>query len=129
MVHVAVLGAGPTGLEAALAAHGRGWDVTVYETEPHVGGYVRRWGELVVREITVVDRSWSGRRVLLVCAGNSAQTAVRDLVAAGADLTWVVRRDSPTGATSTATPCPTEPLSSPPPARSRPPVRSVPVSS
>jgi 2-polyprenyl-6-methoxyphenol hydroxylase-like FAD-dependent oxidoreductase len=29
-----VLGAGPTGLEAAFAALERGWDVTVYEAAP-----------------------------------------------------------------------------------------------
>jgi cation diffusion facilitator CzcD-associated flavoprotein CzcO len=43
---VAVLGAGPTGLEAALAAVERGWDVTVYECAPHVAGYVRAWGHV-----------------------------------------------------------------------------------
>lgn len=43
---IAVLGAGPTGLEAALAAHQRGWDVTVYETAPHVAGHVRAWGHV-----------------------------------------------------------------------------------
>ena len=217
MVRVAVLGAGPTGLEAALAAHERGWDVTVYEQAPHVGGYVRDWGHVrmftpwsmnlsprataalgvpgegcptgaelgahldrlaallpdgtvqlettvehvaregllkndeigtttregrpfrilvstadgerldiadvvidctgtygnpsptghggipalgersvpVVRQIPDVDASWAGRSVLLVGAGNSAQTAARDLVAAGADLTWAVRRNAP----------------------------------
>ncbi len=220
MVRVAVLGAGPTGLEAALAAHQRGWDVTVYESAAQVGGYVRRWGHVrlftpwsmdvspraaqalglpdpdtcptgdeyaghlervaallpdvrlytrveqvarqgllknqeigsevrgrqpflllvtgpdgqesmesadvvldctgtygnpnptgdggipalgeracadrVVREIPRVDRSWAGRRVLLVGAGNSAQTAARDLAAGGVDLVWAVRRAEPT---------------------------------
>jgi cation diffusion facilitator CzcD-associated flavoprotein CzcO len=43
---IAVLGAGPTGLEAALAAHERGWDVTVYEAAPHVAGHVRAWGHV-----------------------------------------------------------------------------------
>lgn len=218
MVRVAVLGAGPTGLEAALAAHVRGWDVTVYEQAPHVAGYVRDWGHVrmftpwelnlspastqalgvpgqdcptgaelgehldkvaallpagtvqlsttvehvaregllksdeigtvtregrpfrilvrdadgnerldtadvvldctgtyghpsptghggipalgersvpVVRRIPLLDASWAGRRVLLVGAGNSAQTAARDLVASGADLTWAVRRSAP----------------------------------
>ncbi len=220
MVKVAVLGAGPTGLEAALAAHKRGWDVTLYEAERHVGGYVRRWGHVqlftpwsmnvgplarevvgmptpdscptgveyaayldrvagqlpdvrlstrveqiaregllksqeigteargrtpflllvtgadgresrqsadvvldctgtyghpnatgdggvpaigeggcgdrIVRQIPAVDGSWSGRKVLLVGAGNSAQTAARDLVAAGAELVWAVRHENPT---------------------------------
>jgi thioredoxin reductase len=46
MSRVAVLGAGPTGLEAALAAVERGWDVTVYEAAPHVAGHVREWGHV-----------------------------------------------------------------------------------
>jgi thioredoxin reductase len=218
MVRVAVLGAGPTGLEAALAAHERGWDVTVYEQAPHVAGHIRDWSHVrmftpwamnlsprvtaalgvpgaecptgeafadhlervaallpagslqlstrvdavaregllkhdeigtttrerrpfrvlvttpdgtermdtadvvldttgtygnpsptghggipalgeraapVVRQIPRVDTSWAGRSVLLVGAGNSAQTTARDLVAAGADLTWAVRRSAP----------------------------------
>lgn len=44
--HIAVLGAGPTGLEAALAAHQRGWQVTVYEAAPRVAGHVRQWGHV-----------------------------------------------------------------------------------
>ncbi len=35
---IAVLGAGPVGLEAALAAVERDWAVTVYEAAPHVAG-------------------------------------------------------------------------------------------
>ncbi|MEX2291666.1 MAG: NAD(P)-binding protein [Mycobacteriales bacterium] len=43
---IAVLGAGPTGLEAALAAVQRGWHVTVYEAAPHVARHVREWGHV-----------------------------------------------------------------------------------
>lgn len=219
MTSVAVLGAGPIGLEAASAAADRGWDVTVYEQSSAVAGAVRDWGHVrmftpwdmnisprmrqslglpgercptgheladhlervaallptgslrlgttveavaraglvksdeigtverelrpfrlllkdskgverfaaadvvldctgtylnprptgdggipalgersipVVRRIPAVDASWAGRRVLLIGAGNSAQTAARDLVAVGADLTWAVRRTDPT---------------------------------
>ena len=215
-VRVAVLGAGPTGLEAALAAHQQGWDVTVYEQSTEVGAYVRAWGHVrlftpwqlnvsprvaellgvpagancptgweyaqhldrvaallpdvrlstrvlsiaregllkneeigsaerrtrpfrllvegpdgverievadvvldctgtygnpnplghggipapgertlahrISHEIPLVDAGWAGRRVLLVGAGYSAQTAARDLVAAGAEVVWAVRR-------------------------------------
>ena len=219
MVSVAVLGAGPTGLEAALAAHQRGWDVVVLEQAPTVAGHVRRWGHVrmftpwpmnvsprvaevlgvpdgdgcptgaeladhldrvaallpdvrtsttvvslaregllkneeigselrasrpfrllvdgpdgeqvlhadvvldttgtwshpmplghggipapgersladrVVREIPLVDASWADREVLLVGAGNSAQTVARDLAAVGSRFTWAVRRQAPT---------------------------------
>jgi NAD(P)-binding Rossmann-like domain len=40
---VAILGAGPVGLEAALAACDAGWPFTVYESAPQVGGNVTRW--------------------------------------------------------------------------------------
>jgi len=43
---IAILGAGPIGLEAALAAAQRGDDFTVYESAPAVGGYVRSWGHV-----------------------------------------------------------------------------------
>ncbi len=221
---IAVLGAGPTGLEAAFAAQERGWDVTVYEAAPHVAGHVRAWGHVrlftpwsmdlsprvrallgdaptgdlsptgdeladvleraaaalgdrlrlghrvdavaregllkseeigtdrrarqpfrllltgpdgaeqvatadvvldctgswgnpsplgdggipapgeralgdrVVRQLPDVHRDpqrWAGRRVLLVGAGNSAQTVARDLAAVGAEITWAVRAQRP----------------------------------
>jgi hypothetical protein len=44
--HIAILGAGPIGLEAALAAVDRGESFTLYETAPHVAGNVRRWGHV-----------------------------------------------------------------------------------
>jgi thioredoxin reductase len=43
---IAVLGAGPIGLEAALAAAERGDDVTVFESADRVGGHVRAWGHV-----------------------------------------------------------------------------------
>ena len=43
---IAILGAGPIGLEAALAAADRGLDFTVYEASPSVGGHVRRWSHV-----------------------------------------------------------------------------------
>ncbi|MGH9183356.1 MAG: NAD(P)-binding protein [Acidimicrobiales bacterium] len=43
---VAILGAGPIGLEAALAAADAGRPFTVYEAAPHAGGHVRRWGHV-----------------------------------------------------------------------------------
>ena len=45
-MEVAILGAGPIGLEAALAAVEHGHTATVYERAPTVGGHVRRWGHV-----------------------------------------------------------------------------------
>lgn len=44
--HVAVLGAGPIGLDAALACVEAGWPFTVYESAPVVGANVRAWGHV-----------------------------------------------------------------------------------
>ena len=44
--HIAILGAGPIGLEAALAAVDRSESFTLYETAPHPAGNVRRWGHV-----------------------------------------------------------------------------------
>ncbi len=43
---VAILGAGPIGLEAALAAAEQGLDFKIYEAGEHVGAHVRRWGHV-----------------------------------------------------------------------------------
>jgi NAD(P)-binding Rossmann-like domain len=56
---IAIVGAGPIGLEAALAAAERGLDFTVYEAAEAVGGYVRRWGH--VRTFTPWDMNVSPR--------------------------------------------------------------------
>ncbi len=46
MSRLAIIGAGPIGLEAALAAAARGDDVTVYERAATPGGHVREWGHV-----------------------------------------------------------------------------------
>ena len=46
MTRVAVLGAGPIGLEAALAATERGMEPVVYERAPRVAAHVRDWGHV-----------------------------------------------------------------------------------
>jgi NADPH-dependent 2,4-dienoyl-CoA reductase/sulfur reductase-like enzyme len=44
--HVAILGSGPTGLEAALAAAEAGLPFTLYEAAPEAAGNVRVWGHV-----------------------------------------------------------------------------------
>ncbi|MDP2712511.1 MAG: hypothetical protein Q8O56_14950 [Solirubrobacteraceae bacterium] len=46
MTRIAILGAGPIGLEAALAAATRGDDFVVFEAAPTVGWHLRRWGHV-----------------------------------------------------------------------------------
>ncbi len=46
MRRVAVLGAGPVGLDAALACTDAGMDVTVYESGDTVAAHVRSWGHV-----------------------------------------------------------------------------------
>jgi thioredoxin reductase len=57
--HIAILGAGPVGLEAALAATEAGHPFTIYEAAPDVGGNVRAWGH--VRLFTPWDLNVSPR--------------------------------------------------------------------
>ncbi|HET9690464.1 MAG TPA: NAD(P)-binding protein [Acidimicrobiales bacterium] len=66
MVHVAVIGAGPVGIDAALAAHERGWDVVVYERASRVAGNVRDWAH--VRMFTPWAIDVSPRMVAAVAA-------------------------------------------------------------
>jgi thioredoxin reductase len=68
---IAVLGAGPTGLEAALAAVERGWDVTVYEVAPTVAGHVRDWGH--VRLFTPWEMDLSPRMRALLGDGPAGE--------------------------------------------------------
>lgn len=59
MRRIAILGAGPVGLEAALAAAEAGHPFTIYEAAPEVGGNVRAWGH--VRLFTPWDLNVSPR--------------------------------------------------------------------
>jgi hypothetical protein len=63
-VHVAILGAGPTGLEAALAATDAGLSFTVYEAAPAVAGHVRSWGHVTLFSPWSMDVSPRMRRHL-----------------------------------------------------------------
>lgn len=56
---LAILGAGPIGLEAAAAAVERGWPFTLYEAAPEVAAHVRAWGH--VRLFTPWDLNASAR--------------------------------------------------------------------
>ena len=40
-LHVAVVGGGPSGLSAAFQLRRRGWKVTIYESQPELGGLMR----------------------------------------------------------------------------------------
>jgi len=69
--HIAILGAGPTGLEAALTAADGGFQFTVYESAPSVAGNVRAWGH--VRLFTPWEMNVSPRmRCHLAAAGIEA---------------------------------------------------------
>lgn len=56
---VAILGAGPIGLHAALACADAGWPFTVYEAANTIGAHVRDWGH--VRLFTPWNLNVSGR--------------------------------------------------------------------
>ncbi len=62
--HIAILGSGPTGLEAALIARERGFPFTLYEAAPAVGGYVRSWGHVRLFTPWPLDVSPRARRAL-----------------------------------------------------------------
>jgi 2-polyprenyl-6-methoxyphenol hydroxylase-like FAD-dependent oxidoreductase len=70
MPRAAIIGAGPIGLEAALAAGEHGFDVRVYERAPTVGGHVRRWGHVSL--FTPWDMNVSPR--MAVALGDCAPT-------------------------------------------------------
>lgn len=57
--HVAILGGGPVGLDAALACSDAGWPFTVYEAADTVAAHVRAWGH--VRLFTPWDLNVSHR--------------------------------------------------------------------
>src|SRR3954467_15610493 len=61
---LAILGAGPIGLEAALAAAERGWEFTVYEKGDSVGANVRDWGHVRLFTPWAMNVSERARRAL-----------------------------------------------------------------
>ena len=66
---IAIIGAGPTGLEAALAATEAGLPFTVYEAGPTTAAFLRMWGH--VRLFSPWDLNVSPRaRTALVAAGH-----------------------------------------------------------
>src|SRR4051812_20490647 len=66
---IAILGAGPIGLEAALAAAERGWEFTVYEAGRSVGANVRDWGHVRLFTPWELNVSPRARRALRVGRG------------------------------------------------------------
>ncbi len=69
-LRIAILGSGPTGLEAALAAADAGYAFTIYEAAAQAASHVRDWGH--VRLFTSWDLNVSARmRQALDEAGES----------------------------------------------------------
>lgn len=58
-----VVGAGPIGLEAALSAAQRGWDVHVYEAS-EVGAHVRKWGHVTFFSPWSLNMGPEGKKLL-----------------------------------------------------------------
>ncbi|MBC7853321.1 MAG: hypothetical protein IAF94_07790 [Pirellulaceae bacterium] len=62
---IAILGAGPIGLEAALYARVLGYDVVIYEAGPFVAAAVRQWGHVRMFTPFGMNRSPLGLAALL----------------------------------------------------------------
>ena len=60
---IAILGAGPVGLEAALAAHSLGYDVEIFE-RGEIGNSVRQWGHVRMFSPFEMNASVEGVRLL-----------------------------------------------------------------
>jgi hypothetical protein len=100
---VAIVGGGPVGIEAALAAAERGWPVTVYESSPEVAGNVRDWSHVRLFTPWSMNVSDRARRALgdAAPAGPGLPTGAElverlyeplaDLVGAGLRLSTRVR--------------------------------------
>ncbi|MEJ2084233.1 MAG: FAD-dependent oxidoreductase [Acidobacteriota bacterium] len=70
---IAIIGAGPTGIEAALAAHEHGYRFTLYEESSEVAAYMSAWGH--VRLFSPWDLDVSPRaRKMLAALGREAPT-------------------------------------------------------
>ncbi|HUP43279.1 MAG TPA: flavoprotein, partial [Thermoanaerobaculia bacterium] len=62
--HLAILGAGPAGLDAALEAAARCWGFTLYEAAGEPAGNVRSWGHVSLFSPWSIDASPRMRRAL-----------------------------------------------------------------
>lgn len=80
---IAILGSGPTGLEAALAAAEHGYPFTVYEAAPQVAGHIRDWAHVHLFTPWSLDVSPRMRKALAI-AGRSVPES--DDCPSGADL-------------------------------------------
>ena len=69
---VAVIGAGPSGLSAAVTLRRRGWTVTVYEREKNIGGLLRYGIPYFKLDKSLIDR----RRAILEAEGIRFVTGV-----------------------------------------------------
>ena len=63
-LHFAILGAGPTGLEAALALAERGLSFTLYEAAPKIAGHIQAWRHVQLFTPWSMNVSWRMRRAL-----------------------------------------------------------------
>ena len=83
---VAVIGAGPAGLSAAVTLRRRGWAVTVYERRANIGGLVRYGIPFFKLDKAIIDR----RRAILEAEGINFVTGIE----VGKDISaeWLARR-------------------------------------
>ncbi len=81
--HIAILGAGPIGIDAALRALADGFSVTLYEAAAQVAGNVRRWGH--VRLFTPWEMNLSARMQQRLAA-LGAPLPERGAILTGAEL-------------------------------------------
>jgi len=83
---VAVVGAGPAGLSAAVTLRRRGWAVTVYERRANIGGLVRYGIPFFKLDKAIIDR----RRAILEAEGIRFVTGIE----VGKDISaeWLARR-------------------------------------
>ena len=83
---VAVIGAGPSGLSAAVTLRRRGWAVTVYEKRANIGGLVRYGIPCFKLDKSIIDR----RRKILEAEGIKFVTGTE--VGKDVSAEWLARR-------------------------------------
>lgn len=100
-MHVAVVGGGPAGLEAARVAATRGHAVTLFERRPELGGSLALWARVPGREHLASFVNWQARELeeLGVDVRLGAEVGRDEVVAAAPDVVLVATgsRYSPEG--------------------------------